>query len=172
MILLIFSYDYLERLLLLSFFYNMHIMGEPNGSTSLRVALISEQRSNYLQLGYSEEDCAALTHDGEIQAVLSTLKKLGHQVTLVPGIESLVQQLAAGKHKCWDLAFNMAQGFHGPARESQVPALLGAYQVPHTFADAATMALCQNKANTKVDTPGSLPGNCLRRSRLTNSLQP
>ncbi|KAJ5255095.1 hypothetical protein N7497_007427 [Penicillium chrysogenum] len=125
-------------------------MGESNGSTSLRVALISEQRPNYLQLGYSEEDCAALTHDGEIQAVLSTLKKLGHQVTLVPGIESLVQQLAAGKHKCWDLAFNMAQGFHGPARESQVPALLGAYQVPHTFADAATMALCQNKANTKM----------------------
>jgi D-alanine-D-alanine ligase-like ATP-grasp enzyme len=147
-------------------------MGESNGSTSLRVALISEQRSNYLQLGYSEEDCAALTHDGEIQAVLSTLKNLGHQVTLVPGIESLVQQLAAGKHKCWDLAFNMAQGFHGPARESQVPALLGAYQVPHTFADAATMALCQNKANTKVDTPGSLPGDCLGRSRLTNFLQP
>lgn len=117
---------------------------------SLRVALISEQRSSYLELGYSHEECAALTHDGEIQAVLSTLKNLGHHTTLVLGVESLVQQLAAGNHKDWDLAFNMAQGFHGPARESQVPALLEAYQVPYTFADCATMALCQNKANTKI----------------------
>lgn len=124
---------------------------------SLRVALISEQRSNYLELGYSQEECAALTHDGEIQAVLSTLKNLGHHTTLVLGVESLVQQLAAGNHKDWDLAFNMAQGFHGPARESQVPALLEAYQVPYTFADCATMALCQNKANTKVDITGSFP---------------
>ncbi|CAG8932082.1 unnamed protein product [Penicillium salamii] len=117
---------------------------------SLRVALISEQRSKYLGLGYSQEECAALTHDGEIQAVLSTLKNLGHHTTLVLGVESLVQQLAVGKHKDWDLAFNMAQGFHGPAREAQVPALLEAYQVPYTFADSATMALCQNKANTKI----------------------
>ncbi|KAJ5095836.1 hypothetical protein NUU61_005192 [Penicillium alfredii] len=133
-------------------------MGEPNGpdlvveanGAGLSIALISERRSNYIQLGYSEEDCAALTHDGETQAVSSALKKLGHHVILVPGVESLVQQLAAGEHKGWDLAFNMAQGFYGTARESQVPALLEAYQVPYTFADAATMALCQNKANTKI----------------------
>ncbi|CAI7641696.1 unnamed protein product [Penicillium viridicatum] len=116
-------------------------MTKPEEPISLRLALISEQRSKYLELGYSQENCAALTHDGEIQAVLSTLKQLGHHITLVLGVESLVQQLATGKHKDWDLAFNMAQGFHGPARESQVPALLEAYQVPYTFADCATMAL-------------------------------
>ncbi|OJJ35815.1 hypothetical protein ASPWEDRAFT_530957 [Aspergillus wentii DTO 134E9] len=116
----------------------------------LRIALIAEQQSAYLQLGYSEDECAALTHDGEVQAVSTTLRKLGHHVTLIPGVQPLVQQLAAGKHHEWDLAFNMAQGFHGSARESQVPALLEAYQVPYTFSDAATMALCQNKANTKI----------------------
>lgn len=116
----------------------------------LNIALVSEQRSTYLQLGYSEEQCAALTHDGEIHAVLTTLESLGHHVTLVPGIQSLVQLLAAGKGKSWDLAFNMAQGFHGSARESQVPAVLEAYQIPYTFSDAATITLCQNKAITKV----------------------
>ena len=116
----------------------------------LRIALIAEQQSVYLKLGYSKEACAALTHDGEVQAVALTLKSLGHDVTLIPGIQSLVEMLAAGKHKEWDLAFNMAQGFHGTARESHVPALLEAYLIPHTFSDAATMALCQNKANTKV----------------------
>lgn len=116
----------------------------------LNIALVAEQRSAFLDLGYSEEQCAALTHDGEIEAVLTALDSLGHHVTLVPGIESLVQLLAAGTHKSWDLVFNMAQGFHGSAREAEVPALLEAYQIPFTFSAAATMALCQNKMLTKV----------------------
>lgn len=117
---------------------------------SLKIALIAEQRSHYLKLGYTAEECAALTHDGEVEAVAATLKALGHDVTLVPGVQPLTEHLAAGKHNDWDLAFNMAQGFHGTARESHVPALLEAYLIPCTFSDSATMALCQNKANTKV----------------------
>ncbi|KAJ5222823.1 uncharacterized protein N7469_009063 [Penicillium citrinum] len=124
-------------------------MGEAQKS-SLNIALISEQRSAYLDSGFSEEQCAALTHDGEIEAVLTALQHLGYSVTLVPGIQSLVQLLAVGGYKDWDLVFNMAQGFFGPARESQVPALLEAYRIPFTFSDAATMALCQNKSFTKI----------------------
>lgn len=116
----------------------------------LNIALVSEQRSTYLECGFSEEQCAALTHDGEIKAVLTALQNLGHSVTLVPGIQSLVKLLAAGTYKDWDLVFNMAQGFYGPARESQVPALLEAYRIPFTFSDAATITLCQNKVVTKV----------------------
>ncbi|RJE18808.1 D-ala D-ala ligase [Aspergillus sclerotialis] len=125
-------------------------MGAAADIPSLEIVLVAEQRSTYLQLGYSDEDCAALTHDGEVRAVSNTLKQLGHHVTHVSGVQSLVQQLAVGNYRNWDLVFNMAQGFHGTARESQVPALLEAYQIPYTFADAATMALCQNKANTKI----------------------
>ncbi|KAL4894292.1 hypothetical protein BDV59DRAFT_207305 [Aspergillus ambiguus] len=117
----------------------------------LNIALISERRSEYLQRGYSEEDCAALTHEGEVEAVMATLSKLGHRVTLVDGIEPLVKKLAAGGDECdWDLAFNMAQGFHGSSRESQVPALLEAYNIPYTFSSAATISLCQNKGDTKI----------------------
>lgn len=94
---------------------------------------------------------------------MTSLQNLGHHVTMVPGIQPLVQHLAAGEHKDWDLVFNMAQGFHGPSRESQVPALLEAYQVPYTFADAATMAVCQNKALTKVQTKFS-------SQKITNGL--
>ncbi|EFY91071.1 hypothetical protein J3459_011909 [Metarhizium acridum] len=121
-----------------------------NNTSRLKIALVAEQRSTYLKLGYTNEECAALTHDGEVKAVAAGLESLGHDVTIVPGVSSLVEHLAAGKHKNWDLAFNMAQGFHGPARESHVPALLEAYLIPYTFSDAATMALCQNKANTKI----------------------
>ncbi|KNG83925.1 D-alanine--D-alanine ligase [Aspergillus nomiae NRRL 13137] len=117
---------------------------------SLNIALIAEQRSTFHNQGYSEEECAALPHNGEVDTVLSTLRELGHHVTLVPGLQSLVKHLAAGTYKDWDLAFNIAQGFHGPSREAQVPALLDAYQLPYTFSDAATMALCQNKVHTKI----------------------
>jgi D-alanine-D-alanine ligase-like ATP-grasp enzyme len=117
---------------------------------ALNIALIAEQQSTYRDQGYSEEECAAFTHNGEVDKVMTTLQKLGHQVTLVPGIQSLVKHLAVGTNKDWDLVFNMAQGFHGLAREAQVPALLDAYQALYTFSDAATMTLCQNKVNTKV----------------------
>jgi D-alanine--D-alanine ligase len=116
----------------------------------LNIALIAEQRSTYHDQGYSEEECAALPHNGEADNILTTLQDLGHHVTLVPGIQALVKYLAAGTYKDWDLAFNIAQGFHGLAREAQVPALLDAYQVPYTFSNAATMALCQNKVSTKI----------------------
>ncbi|KAL4919139.1 hypothetical protein BDW62DRAFT_200022 [Aspergillus aurantiobrunneus] len=114
------------------------------------IALVAKQRSSFLQGGYSEEDCAALPDEGEVHAVTSTLKQLGHSVILVQGIQALVQRLASGVYTPWGLVFNIAQGFHGTGREAQVPALLEAYQTPYTFADAATMALCQNKANTKA----------------------
>ncbi|KAF7596069.1 hypothetical protein BBP40_003331 [Aspergillus hancockii] len=120
------------------------------GKPSLNIALIAEQRSTYRDQNYSEEECAALTHNGEVDAVLTTLQKLGHNTTLVPGIQSLVKHLAVGTNNDWDLVFNMAQGFHGLAREAQVPAILDAYQIPYTFSDAATIALCQNKVNTKI----------------------
>ncbi|KAL4973561.1 hypothetical protein BDW66DRAFT_168463 [Aspergillus desertorum] len=117
---------------------------------SLRIALIAEDRLTYLSEGYPEDSCAALTHSGEIQAVFDALTELGHSVTLIPGIQALVRELADGKHATWDLAFNMAQGFHGPAREVQIPALLDAYRIPYTFSDTETMALCQNKGTTKI----------------------
>lgn len=118
--------------------------------SGLQIALVFEERQTYLQLGYSEEQCAALTHDGEVQAVLASLQRLGHYVTLIPGISFLVKLLATGHYQDWDLVFNMAQGFHGSAREAQVPSLLEAYQIPYTFSDATTMTLCQNKSITKV----------------------
>ncbi|PKY01778.1 glutathione synthetase ATP-binding domain-like protein [Aspergillus campestris IBT 28561] len=117
---------------------------------ALTIALVAERRSTYLADGRSQQECAALTHDGEVDEVVAALKRLGHTVVQLPGITSLVQSLATNRNKEWDLVFNMSQGFYGSAREAQVPALLDAYQIPYTFADAATMALCQNKINTKT----------------------
>lgn len=119
-------------------------------SSNLKIALVYDARSTYRELGYSEIDCADLSKDEETPAISNTLKLIGHHVTLIPGIKPLVQQLAVGKAAEWDLVFNVSEGFYGSARESQVPGLLEAYQIPYTFSDAATLALCLDKARTKV----------------------
>lgn len=116
----------------------------------LRIVLVYDPRSTYLELGYSEVDCKDLSLDEEMPAISAALEHLGHHVTLVPGIKPLVQQLAIGKATEWDLVFNVTEGFYGSSRESQVPGLLEAYQIPYTFSDAATLALCLDKGRTKV----------------------
>ncbi|PYH99802.1 D-alanine--D-alanine ligase [Aspergillus ellipticus CBS 707.79] len=116
----------------------------------LTIALIYELRSAYKTLGYSDADCAGLEVGEAAEDIAAVLEKLGHTVVLIPDIHSLVKRLASGEAKTWDLAFNTTEGLHGSAREGQVPALLEAYQIPFTFSDAATMALCLDKGRTKM----------------------
>ncbi|MCJ1269491.1 hypothetical protein MMC22_009383 [Lobaria immixta] len=72
--------------------------------------------------------------------------------SLVELMESkLVKYLASGQYVEWNMVFNIAEGMHGLCREAQVPSLLEAYEIPFTFSDAATTALCFDKGRTKVD---------------------
>jgi D-alanine-D-alanine ligase len=58
-----------------------------------------------------------------------------------------VGRLAAGER--WDLVFNIAEGLGGLARESQVPGLLDAYQIPYVFSEALTLAVTLHKGVAK-----------------------
>ncbi|KAJ5814778.1 ATP-grasp fold subdomain 1 [Penicillium riverlandense] len=118
--------------------------------TELNVAFVYDPKAYYLERGYAETDCADLADEVTINAVANALGKLGHRVVHIPGIKHLVGHLAAGEEKNWDLVFNFSEGLRGSARESQVPALLEAYEVLYTFSDAATLSLCNDKAKTKM----------------------
>jgi hypothetical protein len=118
--------------------------------TGLNVAFIYDPKDYYQSLGFSDSECADLADDVTIRGIASALEDLGHRVVHVPGIDYLVKHLAAEHHKHWDLVFNYSEGVFGSARESQVPALLEAYQIPFTFSDAATLALGIDKGKTKV----------------------
>ena len=48
-----------------------------------------------------------------------------------------------------DLVFNIAEGFKGRNRESQVPALLELLDIPYTGSDPATLSLALDKALAK-----------------------
>ena len=98
-------------------------------------------------MGYSDEQAAEFDAIDTIDAIEQSLQLLGHTTDRVGGITALATRLVAGER--WDMVFNIAEGYHGAARESQVPALLDAYRIPYTFSDPAVLGLCLSKSLTK-----------------------
>jgi len=113
----------------------------------VKIGFTYDLRDDYLREGYSEEETAELDASETIDAIDAALTGLGHGVDRVGNITSLTRRLAAGDR--WDLVFNYAEGLFGFAREAQVPALLDAFQIPHTFSDGLVFALTLHKGMAK-----------------------
>src|SRR5262245_51323165 len=114
----------------------------------MKIGVTYDLRQEYLALGYSPEETAEFDRPDTIVAIEQALRSLGHETDRIGHVRQLVARLAAGDR--WELVFNICEGLHGPARESQVPALLDAYDIPCTFSDALRMALCLHKGLTKT----------------------
>ena len=112
----------------IGFTYNLRSKEKPNANSP----------ADYYGEYESEETIAGITN---------ALSTLGHEVIQIGDIRALVKFLAKKKHI--DLVFNMAEGRYGRARESQVPSILEAYQIPYTFSDPLTLAICLDKGLTK-----------------------
>ena len=113
----------------------------------MRIGLTYDLRSEYLAMGYGEEETAEFDRDDTITSIESSIRELGFEPIRIGHIRSLTAKLAQGEQ--WDLVFNIAEGISGFARESQVPALLEAYEVPYTGSDPLTLALSHHKGYTK-----------------------
>jgi D-alanine-D-alanine ligase len=114
----------------------------------MRIGLTYDLRSDYLKEGYSLEETAEFDKVETIDGLAGAIAAHGHHVERIGHVRSLVGRLAEGQR--WDLVFNIAEGLHGIAREAQVPALLEAYGIACTFADAAVLSLCLHKGHTKA----------------------
>jgi D-alanine-D-alanine ligase len=113
----------------------------------MMIGLTYDLRQEYLDSGYSEEQTAEFDRPDTIDAIEQALISMGHQTRRIGNIKNLVQKLAAGER--WDMVFNICEGMFGIGRESQVPALLDAYQIPYTFSGPLVLALSLDKALTK-----------------------
>lgn len=111
------------------------------------IALTYDLRSDYLALGYSDEETAEFDRESTIDSLEGALRSLGHRTERVGNVFALVDRLAAGER--WDLVFNIAEGMFGFAREAAIPALLEAWQIPCTFSDGLVCAIGLQKAVTK-----------------------
>jgi D-alanine-D-alanine ligase len=114
----------------------------------MRIGLTYDLRADYLAEGYGEEETAEFDRPDTIHALENALGELGYRPDRIGNGRKLVERLASGDR--WDLVFNIAEGLHGKARESQVPALLDLYKIPYTFSDPLVLAVALHKDLTKT----------------------
>ncbi len=113
----------------------------------MKIGMTYDLRSDYLAMGYGEEETAEFDRDDTIEAIEGALEDLGHEPVRIGNIRALTPRLVAGER--WDLVFNFAEGLHGFGRESQIPALLEAYDIPYTFSDPLVLAVSLHKGVAK-----------------------
>ncbi len=113
----------------------------------LTVGLTYDLRNEYLALGYPEETVAEFDETVTIDGLEQAIRELGHVPDRIGHIRTLARRLVAGDR--WDLVFNIAEGLKGRSRETQVPALLEAYDIPCTFSDPLVCAVTLDKAVAK-----------------------
>jgi D-alanine-D-alanine ligase len=113
----------------------------------IRVGFTYDAKADYLALGYNKEQVAEFDCESTLAALAETIERLGFHVDRIGHVKHLVARLAKGER--WDMVFNIAEGMHGAAREATIPALLDAYGIPYTFADAVTMATTLDKSIAK-----------------------
>ncbi len=112
------------------------------------IGMTYDLRSEYLAKGYTPEQVVEFDCDETIDAIAEALTINGHTVARIGSLPALMSRLL--KYERWDLVFNIAEGIGGGAREAQIPALLDAYAIPHTFSRAEVLAVALDKALTKT----------------------
>src|SRR5579864_4529037 len=113
----------------------------------MRIGVTFDLRSDYLAMGYGEEETAEFDSEITISALCDALVGLGYVPERIGGVVKLAERLAAGER--WDGIFNFCEGLKGVSREAQVPALLEAFDIPYVFSDPLTLALTLDKAMCK-----------------------
>jgi D-alanine-D-alanine ligase len=113
----------------------------------LRIGVTYDLRSDYLAMGYGEEETAEFDSEVTIDAICEALAANGFEPVRIGNVRRLVDALSRGER--WDGVFNFCEGLKGLGREAQVPALLDVFEIPHVFSDTVTMALCLDKAMAK-----------------------
>ena len=113
----------------------------------MHIGITYDLKTAYKEMGYSDEETAEFDTDETIDGIEKSLQSFGYTTDRIGGVKALAKRLVAGQ--TWDLVFNIAEGYRGLGRESQVPALLDAYGIPYTFSDAIVLGLCLHKGLTK-----------------------
>lgn len=113
----------------------------------MKVGLTYDLRSEYLAMGYGEDETAEFDRDDTIVAIENALECLGIEPERVGHVKKLMERLLRGDR--WDMVFNIAEGLCGIAREAQVPTVLDIYEIPYTFSDPLILSLALHKGMTK-----------------------
>jgi D-alanine-D-alanine ligase len=114
----------------------------------MKVGLTYDLRSWYIDRGYSMDETAEFDKQETVDALINSLKLMGHKTEPIGNAFQLIEAIAAGKR--WDIIFNIAEGLYGDGRESVVPAILDQYKIPYVFSGPVIMGLSLNKHLAKL----------------------
>lgn len=98
------------------------------------------------ELHQTKADTYAEWDTEETILAVKTALALHHEVTLIEANEESYLKLLQTKP---DIVFNIAEGFRGSSRESQIPAILEMLGIPYTGSDSLTLGICLDKSRAK-----------------------
>ncbi|HET6923894.1 MAG TPA: D-alanine--D-alanine ligase, partial [Anaeromyxobacteraceae bacterium] len=147
--------------------------GRPRRSERLRVGFTFNVKRVAPDPAGEQDEEAEYDSPRTLQAIREAIASYGHEVVDLEASSDLPLQLASTPV---DVVFNIAEGFRGRSRESQVPALLELLDIPYTGSDPAALNVSLDKALAKrmVKTHGVLTPDFLvmntGRERLPREL--
>ena len=113
----------------------------------MRVGLTYNVKSEVvLKPGDPPDLNAELDHEETVAHIERALKEAGHEVVRIGSARRLLERMDG---LAVDIVFNIAEGYEGRNRESQVPILLEMLRIPFVGADGLTLGLTLDKVLTK-----------------------
>jgi len=113
----------------------------------LRVVVLHNLKKHAPQNGGHPPDAfAELDSESNVAGYAAALRAAGHHVIGLDGNPDLFRHL---KRLRVDICFNTCEGYHGDAREAQVPAVLEMIGIPYTGGKVTCLANTLDKAATK-----------------------
>ncbi len=120
--------------------------GKPRRAERLKVGFAFNVKRVTPDPAGEQDEEAEYDSPKTLQAIREAIASYGHEVVDLEATSDLPIQLASTPV---DVVFNIAEGFKGRSRESQVPALLELLDIPYTGSDPAALSVSLDKALAK-----------------------
>ena len=120
--------------------------GKPKRAERLKVGFSFNVKRLTPDLAGDMDDEAEYDSPRTLQAIREAIASYGHEVVDLEATQDLPLQLVSTPV---DVVFNIAEGFKGRNRESQVPSLLELLDIPYTGSDPAALSVSLDKALAK-----------------------
>lgn len=115
----------------------------------MQIALAYNVKHNQPSLNPTEQEDFDFDSPETIDVLVKTIESLGHSVLRIEADEGAFSKLKESRNNI-DLVFNIAEGLHGDARESQIPLFCEMLNIRYTHSTPTTHAIKLNKAYTKL----------------------
>ena len=120
--------------------------GRPRRTERLKVGFAFNVKRIHPDPAGDQDEEAEYDSPETLQAIREALASHGHEVVDLEATSDLPLVLSSTPV---DVVFNIAEGFRGRSRESQVPALLELLDIPYTGSDPAALSVSLDKALAK-----------------------